>query len=458
MEKVYIKTYGCQMNVYDSERMMDLLAPLGYEPTEHPDNAQLAILNTCHIREKASEKLYSDLGRLKPVKEEALERGEDYLIAVTGCTAQAEGGEVFRRAPYVDMVVGPQSYQDLPELLARAKRMAESREAGKKSGVGILNVDFPEVPKFDHLPPIGQHAGPTAFVAIQEGCDKFCHFCCVPYTRGAEYSRPAQAVVNEVKQFLAKGVKEITLLGQNVNAYHGEGLSTPQEWTLGRLIRALAELDGLESIRYMTSHPRDVNDDLIDAHRDVPQLQPFLHLPIQSGSDRILKAMNRRHTVAFYLDILERFRKARPDIAFSSDFIVGYPGETDADFKETLELVETVGYAQAYSFKYSPRPGTPAWALENQIPEEIKETRLAILQNVLMDKQRAFNETMIGKTLHILFERKGRHQGQILGKSPYMQSVHVQGASTVLGQILPVKIQAAANNSLTGELVMSHNK
>jgi tRNA-2-methylthio-N6-dimethylallyladenosine synthase len=457
-KQLHIKTYGCQMNVYDSNRMTDVLLPLGFELTDSPQGADFVIFNTCHIREKASEKLYSDLGRVKPFKEEKIAQGQDMLIAVAGCTAQAEGSEVLRRAPYVDMVFGPQAYQDLPEMLARAWREKEKRTTLSSKGIGILNVEFPEVSKFDSLPEVTAIEGPSAFLSIQEGCDKFCHFCVVPYTRGAEYSRPVADVLKEARRLVSLGVKEITLLGQNVNAYHGDSLkSASEEWGLGRLLLELAEVEGLEILRYMTSHPRDVDAELIEAHRSIPQLAPMLHLPVQSGSDRILKAMNRKHTRAFYLDIIEKFRTARPDIAFSSDFIVGYPGEEERDHQETLELVRAITYAQAYSFKYSRRPGTPASALETQVPEEVKDERLQELQAVLIQDQKSFNAACVGREMKILFERPGRHEGQLIGHSPYMQSVHVKAPARLMGQVLPVKIVECGNNSLTGEVITGEN-
>lgn len=449
-KRLYIKTYGCQMNVYDSEKMEALLKPLGYAVTDVPESADMVILNTCHIREKATEKAYSDMGRMRELKNERQALGKDMIIAVAGCTAQAEGEQILNRAPYVDMVFGPQSYHLLPEMLAKATR---SVEKGKGPGCGVLEVDFPEVPKFDFLPESTEISGPSTFLAIQEGCDKFCHFCCVPYTRGAEYSRPVQDIFKEAKALVAKGAREITLLGQNVNAYHGEAPSNKGEWGLGELSRYLAEIEGLERIRYMTSHPRDVDEALIQAHRDVPQLMPFLHLPVQSGSDVILKAMNRRHTSQFYLDIIAKFRSVRPDIAFSSDFIVGYPGETDQDFEATLDLVRQVNFAQAYSFKYSPRPGTPAAALENQIDEKLKSERLQILQDLLREQQTHFNRNMIGKKLAILLEKVGRHQGQLIGRSPFLQSVHIKAPAQLLGEIVEVEITSGETNSLAAKLI-----
>lgn len=452
-QKLFIKTYGCQANVYDSNRMVDILSPLGYEPTENQEDADIVIFNTCHIREKATEKLYSDLGRAKPYKDARTEEGKQQLIAVAGCTAQAEGAEVFRRAPYVDMVFGPQSYHELPEMLARAHREKDKAKTNAGKGLGILNVEFPEEPKFDHLPEVTAHEGYSAFVAIQEGCDKFCHFCVVPYTRGAEYSRPAKPILEEVKRLVSFGVKEITLLGQNVNAYHGLSPEGNREWGLGRLIHALEEIDGLHCIRYMTSHPRDVDDELIAAHRDVKKLAPFLHLPVQSGSDRILKAMNRKHTVSHYFEIIEKFKTARPDIAFSSDFIVGYPGEDDRDFEQTLQLVKMVNFAQAYTFSYSKRPGTPASSLENQVPEEVKSDRLTRLQGLINLQQKDFNEKSVGKIMSVLIEKPGRRPGQLVCRSPYMQSIYVSAPERLLGHVASVQIIAAGNNSLTGEVV-----
>ncbi len=448
-KKLFIKSYGCQMNVYDSERMADVLKPLGYELTSEVEDADMVILNTCHIREKATEKVYSDLGRIKPFKEEKKARGEKMILAVAGCTAQAEGDEIIRRASYVDMVFGPQTYHRLPQMIAEATREKDDR---KGPGRGVVDVDFPAESKFDYLPEVENPQGVSAFLSIQEGCDKFCHFCVVPYTRGAEYSRPAADIMAEAKLLVEKGVREITLLGQNVNAYHGEG-SDGKEWSLGRLIRELAEIEGLDRLRYTTSHPRDVNEDQILAHRDIPKLMPYLHLPVQSGSDKILQAMNRKHTVSFYKEIMARFREARPDIAFSSDFIVGYPGETDQDFEETLQLVRDIGYASAFSFMYSPRPGTPAATLERQVPDAVKSERLQILQALLRDQQLSFNESLVGQTLPLLFEKEGRHEGQLIGRSPYLQSVFATAPKHLIGKILGVKIKSASQNSLAGEVV-----
>jgi len=458
-KRLFIKTYGCQMNVYDSARMADVLAPLGYQPVDSPRGADMVILNTCHIREKASEKVFSELGRLRAFKQERADEGGGMLLAVAGCVAQAEGEEILRRAPQVDLVFGPQTYHRLPELVARAARAAAQREGGGREGGGrgVLDIDFPAESKFDHLPEEFAETGPAAFVSVQEGCDKFCSFCVVPYTRGAEYSRPAAAVLDEARRLAAAGVREITLLGQNVNAYHGEAPgSAAGVWGLGRLLRALAEIDGIARLRYTTSHPLDMDDDLIDAHGTVDKLMPYLHLPVQSGSDRILAAMNRRHTAADYLKIVERLREARPDLALSSDFIVGFPGESDADFAATLRLINAAGFAQAYSFKYSPRPGTPAAVEDGQLSEAVKAERLAGLQQLIGAQAQAFNATCVGRSLPVLLERPGRRAGQLIGRSPYMQSVHVavpEGALPRLaGRLVDVQIEAAHQNSLTGRL------
>jgi tRNA-2-methylthio-N6-dimethylallyladenosine synthase len=452
-KKLYIKTYGCQMNVYDSARMADILAPLGYGPADEPAGADMVILNTCHIREKAAEKVYSELGRLRPMKERKAAAGGDMVIAVAGCVAQAEGAEILRRAPFVDIVFGPQTYHRLPEMVARAARSADRATAG--GGRGILDTDFPAEAKFDFLPETSAPQGVSAFLSIQEGCDKFCTFCVVPYTRGAEFSRPAADILAEARRLVAAGAREITLLGQNVNAYHGAAPDGGADWGLGRLVRALAEIPDLLRIRYTTSHPRDVDDALIAAHAEVEKLMPFLHLPVQSGSDRVLEAMNRRHTADAYRRLIERFRTARPDIAFSSDFIVGFPGESDADFRATLRLVRDIGYAQAFSFKYSPRPGTPAATLPEQVAEEVKEDRLAELQQLLVEQQRAFNEASTGRVLPVLFEKAGRHPGQLVGRSPYLQSVHVAAPSRLVGTTLPVRVVGYGSNSLAGEVVMT---
>lgn len=445
-KKLYIKTYGCQMNIYDSGRMADILKPLGYELIETPEHADLVILNTCHIREKADEKVYSDLGRIRPYKDDKM------VLAVAGCVAQAEGAEIMRRAPYVDLVFGPQTYHRLPEMIARAHR---SQDKKKGPGRGILDVEFPLESKFDHLPQEHTNVGPSAFLAIQEGCDKFCTFCVVPYTRGAEYSRPVQAIYEEALRLVECGVKDITLLGQNVNAYHG--LVGEKEWGLGRLMEHLASLKGLERLRYMTSHPRDMDEELMIAHRDIPQVMPFLHLPVQSGSDRILEAMNRKHTRKHYLELIEKLRTYRSDIALSSDFIVGFPGETDQDFEDTLDLIREVNYAQAYSFKYSPRLGTPGALMENQIPEDIKSDRLARLQELLNAQQQAFNKASIGKILPVLLDRQGQKEGQLLGKTPYLQSIYVDAAPRLFGECVDVIIEKAFANSVTGTIITSES-
>jgi tRNA-2-methylthio-N6-dimethylallyladenosine synthase len=438
-KKLYVKTYGCQMNVYDSARMADVLAPLGYAAADGPEDADMVILNTCHIREKAAEKVFSELGRLKLLKRRREAEGGRMVLAVAGCVAQAEGEEILRRAPFVDIVLGPQTYHRLPEMVARAAR----------AGGAVLDTEFPAEPKFDFLPD-ARADGSAAFLSVQEGCDKFCSFCVVPYTRGAEYSRPAAAVLAEARRLVAGGVVEITLLGQTVNGYHGAG-PDGRDWRLGRLIRDLAGLDGLERLRYTTSHPVDMDDDLIAAHRDVPQLMPFLHLPVQSGSDRVLAAMNRRHDRAFYLDLAARLKAARPDLALSSDFIVGFPGETDADFADTMALVREVGFVQTYSFKYSPRPGTPAAGLATQVPEPVKERRLADLQALLTEQTAAFNRATIGRVLPVLLDRLGRHPGQLVGRSPYMQPVHVEGVAAAFGRVVPIRITEVHPNSLAGE-------
>ncbi len=442
MKKLFIKTYGCQMNVYDSARMADLLAPLGYAPAHAPDDADMVILNTCHIREKAAEKVYSELGRLRLLKDEKAQAGARMVIAVAGCVAQAEGAEIVARQPAVDIVVGPQSYHRLPEMIAKIAR-----------GTGhALETEFPAEDKFDALPDDGAVSGPTAFLTVQEGCDKFCTFCVVPYTRGAEFSRPVTQILAEARRLASHGVREITLLGQNVNAYAAEG-PDGKDWSLARLIRELAEIDGLDRLRFTTSHPRDMADDLIAAHAQVPQLMPYLHLPVQSGSDRILEAMNRQHKSDMYLRLVERIRAARPDLALSGDFIVGFPGESDEDFEATMQLVRDVNYAQAYSFKYSPRPGTPASTAGRQVPEDVKSARLAALQDLLGEQQDAFNAACAGREMDVLFEKPGRKPGQAVGRSPYLQAVHVDGAADLIGQIRRVRIAEAKTNSLRGEFI-----
>jgi tRNA-2-methylthio-N6-dimethylallyladenosine synthase len=445
-KKLFIQTYGCQMNVYDSARMADVLAADGYQPVTEAADADLVILNTCHIREKAAEKVYSTLGRLRRLQHDARARGRDMMIGVGGCVAQAEGEEMVRRAPAVDIVFGPQTYHRLPDMLARAR-----------DGEKVVETDLATRPKFDALgatPPAGAVA---AFLSVQEGCDKFCTFCVVPYTRGAEYSRPASQVLAEARALVHRGAREITLLGQNVNAYHGAAAEGDGTWSLARLIRALATIEGLDRIRYMTSHPRDMDDDLIAAHRDVPQLAPYLHLPVQSGSDRILAAMNRNYSVTEYLRIVDRLRAARPDIALSSDFIVGFPGETEADFEATLDLACAVEFAAAFSFAYSARPGTPAAESADQIPDEVRSARLQRLQDVLAASTRAFNAACVGRPLDVLFDKPGRHPGQGAGRSPYLQAVHVEcgdedAARALIGTLRPVTVTAASANSLTGTL------
>jgi tRNA-2-methylthio-N6-dimethylallyladenosine synthase len=441
-KRLHVITWGCQMNVYDSARMADVLAPLGYAPAEGPEDADMVILNTCHIRDRATEKVFSELGRLRLVKNARAEAGHNTILAVAGCVAQAEGREILARAPYVDIILGPQTYHRLPEMVAQAARAAGT----------VIDTDFPAEQKFDFLPDAAapQSAGGiTAFLTIQEGCDKFCSFCVVPYTRGAEASRPAAAIIAEARRMVAAGVREITLLGQNVNAWHGAGPDgTPQ--TLARLLRALAEIPGLARLRYTTSHPRDMDDDLIAAHGDLPQLMPFLHLPVQSGSDRMLAAMNRKHTAADYLRLIGRLRAARPDLAMSSDFIVGHPGETEADFEATLDLIRSVGFSQAFSFKYSPRPGTPAAGAPHQVPEAEKDRRLYALQDLLRAQQADFNARCVGLTLPVLITGQGRHRGQIAGRSPYLQPVHLTGPAELIGQEIMVCIDDAHTNSLSG--------
>jgi tRNA-2-methylthio-N6-dimethylallyladenosine synthase len=441
-KRLFIKTYGCQMNVYDSARMADLLTPHGFLAVETPEDADLVILNTCHIREKAAEKVYSELGTIRRLKAAKARRGGRMIVAVAGCVAQAEGAEIIRRARCVDLVVGPQSYHRLPKLVDRAQQAAT---------IGILDTSFPAEPKFDYLPESAGRERVTAFLTVQEGCDKFCSFCVVPYTRGAEYSRPVAQILAEARSCVRHGVREITLLGQNVNAYHGEG-PDGREWGLGALVRRLAELPGLDRIRYTTAHPRDMDKELIGAHREVPQLMPFLHLPVQSGSDRVLALMNRRYAAADYRLIVQRLRAARPDLALSTDLIVGHPGESDEDFQATLDLIAEVHFAQAFSFKYSPRPGTPAASASGQVPEEAKSERLAALQLLVGRQQQEFNKACIGRVLPVLFEKPGRHEGQFIGRSPYLQSVHVTAATDLIGKIVPVQISVAGVNSLAGSL------
>jgi tRNA-2-methylthio-N6-dimethylallyladenosine synthase len=445
--KLHIKSYGCQMNVYDAQRMVDTLAPEGFVETASVDDADLVILNTCHIREKASEKVYSELGRLRVIKDEAARQGRTMNIAVAGCVAQAEGQEIIRRAPAVDVVVGPQSYHHLPELLARARSHGRA-----------LETEFPVDDKFGFLPPPKPDAirarGISSFVTVQEGCDKFCTFCVVPYTRGAEVSRPAARIVDDVRRLADNGVREITLIGQNVNAYHGEG-PDGRTWSLGTLLRHLAGMPGIARLRYSTSHPRDVDETLIEAHRDLPALMPFVHLPVQSGSDRVLAAMNRKHTADDYRKVIDRFRAVRQDIAFSSDFIVGFPGESEEDFAATLALVTQIGYAGAYSFKYSPRPGTPAADMQEMVSAAEMDERLVRLQELIDSQQSAFNVATVGNTVDVLFERAARNPGQIVGRTAYLQPAHVMASAEIIGQVLPVRIESLERYSLLGELAVS---
>ena len=427
-KKLFIKTYGCQMNVYDSERMAEAMGAEGYVMTDAAENADMVLLNTCHIREKASEKLYSDLGRLRPLKQ----ANPDLKIGVAGCVAQAEGAEIQRRMPLVDIVVGPQAYHRLPQMV---------RDGGSQ-----VDTDFPAEDKFDHLPQRKAMRGPTAFLTVQEGCDKFCAFCVVPYTRGAEVSRPVDRILREARDLIARGVREITLLGQNVNGYHGEGEGG--SWTLARLIRTLAEVDGLDRIRYTTSHPNDMDDDLIAAHGEVPQLMPYLHLPVQSGSDRILKAMNRKHTRDDYLRLIDRIRAVRPDILLSSDFIVGFPSETDEDFEDTMALVRAVGFGAAYSFKYSARSGTPA-AERPEVTASVADSRLQALQALVLDQQRSAQHAMVGKEVNVLYEKAGRFPGQMVGKSDHLHAVHVDDPTGQISELVRVRVLASASNSLS---------
>jgi tRNA-2-methylthio-N6-dimethylallyladenosine synthase len=446
---VFIKTYGCQMNVYDSDRMAEALAADGYVSTDAPESADLVLLNTCHIREHASEKVFSELGRLSQLRAERQARGSDLMVGVTGCVAQAEGEEIARRAPGVDIVVGPQAYHRLPAMVARARN---DRGAGRRA---VVDTDFPEEDKFLHLPERPRQAiarGLTAFLTVQEGCDKFCSFCVVPYTRGAEVSRPVEQVLAEARRLVEAGVRELTLLGQNVNAYHGLD-ARGRSVGLAGLCERLAMIDGLWRIRYTTSHPRDMGDDLIAAHRDLPQLMPYLHLPVQSGSDRILRAMNRRHTTADYLDLLARIRAARSDMALSGDFIVGFPGETDADFEATLSLVDTVGYATAFTFKYSPRPGTPGADLGDQVPEPVKIERLDRLNRAINAGTERFNVATIGRIVPVLIDKPGRQPGQVGGRTPYLQPVHLNGLPALIGAIHDVEIIAGSKTSLVGKIV-----
>lgn len=438
--KVFVKTYGCQMNVYDSQRMADALERDGYASTDSIEQADLVLLNTCHIREKAAEKVYSELGRIRRLKAERSRAGHDVIVGVTGCVAQAEGREIIARAPVVDLVVGPQTYHRLPDIVRKAR-------AGEK----VVETDYAVEDKFEHLPqPKAAEVarrGVTAFLTVQEGCDKFCTFCVVPYTRGSEVSRPVAQIVAEAERLAASGVREVTLLGQNVNAWSADG-PDDRPWGLGRLLFRLAEIRGLARLRYTTSHPRDMDDDLIAAHRDLPALMPYLHLPVQAGSDRILKAMNRRHTGADYRRLVDRIRDARPDIALSGDFIVGFPGETDADFEDTMRIVRDVGYAQAFSFKYSPRPGTPGAEMDGHVADAVKDERLQRLQALLTEQQRAFAAGLVGRTMTVLIEKPGRLPGQRVGRSPWLQPVIVDEKAGGIGDIVPVRITKAGTNSL----------
>ena len=439
-KKVLIKTYGCQMNVYDSSRMQDVLAPLGYEPTESVDAADMVILNTCHIREKASEKVYSELGKLRDIKMLRASDGRELVIAVAGCVGQAEGSEITRRNKAVDLVFGPQTYHRLPALLKQRR----------ETGAAVVETEFEVADKFIDLAVKPQTTtSVAAFLTIQEGCDKFCTFCVVPYTRGAEFSRPVRQVIDEAEKLAAKGVREVTLLGQNVNAYRGAGDKGPE--SLAKLVTHLSQIKGIDRIRYVTSHPRDMSDDLIAAHAQNEKLMPYLHLPVQSGSDAVLKAMNRGHTTVHYLKLIDKIREARPDIALSGDFIVGFPGETDGAFEDTLKIVRETGYAMAYSFKYSPRPGTPAAERQDQVPDHVKSERLLRLQGLIVEQTARFNQTCVGRNLDVLLEKPGRQQGQLIGRSPYLQSVHLSAPGLKIGDIVPISIKSVGPNSLSGQ-------
>jgi tRNA-2-methylthio-N6-dimethylallyladenosine synthase len=443
-KKLFIKSYGCQMNAYDAQKMADLLAPEGYDETQSPEDADLVILNTCHIRERAAEKIFSELGKFREIKDDRSRAGQDTKVVVAGCVAQAEGTEILRRQRSVDLVVGPQNYHRLPDLLRRSGQ-----------GAGLVDTEFPIEDKFDYLvsppPQKTRERGVSAFVTVQEGCDKFCTFCVVPYTRGTEASRPVAKIIAEVEELAAAGVREVTLLGQNVNAYHGLD-ADGRICSLAELCGHIAAIPGIARIRYMTSHPNDVDEALIAAHRDLPQLMPYLHLPVQSGSDGILAAMNRKHKKADYLELVARLRAARPDLALSSDFIVGFPGESEEDFEDTLDLIRKVDFASTYSFKYSSRPGTPAADLESQVDESVKRERLARLQALVEDQRQAFNKRMVGTICNVLFEKVGRHAGQIIGRTPYLQSVHFEAPERLIGEILPVEIVDTGPNSLVGRL------
>ncbi len=442
VKKYYIKTFGCQMNVYDSQRIAAILKNLGYEEAATLKSADLVILNTCHIREKAAEKVFSDLGRINLIKQERAEEGKDTIIGVVGCVVQAEDKEIAKRAPFVDFATGPLTYHRLPEILAKVAR---------KRGISIIDTEFPAIAKFDSLPE-NKAEGGLSYLAVQEGCNNFCTYCVVPYTRGVEYSRPVAEVLKEARHLVETGSVEINLLGQNVNSYHGED-ENGKERNLAYLLRRISEIDGLERLRYTTSYPADVNDDLIACHKDLPKLMPYLHLPIQSGSDKILKAMNRRHNSSDYLRIVEKLQQANPDLRMSSDFIVGFPGETDEDFKATLDVVNKVKYIQAFSFKYSRRPGTPAAIMPNQVEEKVKKERLEILQDLLFSYQLKFNKECLGKIMPVLFETKGRHAGQLIGRTPYMQNLHADLPKENLNKIINVRVTEVTTNSLSGEPV-----
>ena len=439
MKHYYIKTFGCQMNVYDSERIADILQTLGYREASSPREADLIIFNTCHIREKAAEKVFSDLGRINLIKEERREQGKETTIGVVGCVVQAEDEQIAKRAPFVDFATGPLTYHRIPEILAKVNR---------KKGIPVIDTEFPAESKFDFLPQ-NSNSLSCAFLAVQEGCNNFCTYCVVPYTRGAEYSRPVKEIVEEARRLVQNGALEINLLGQNVNSYHGED-TAGKERPLSYLLRELAKIDGLKRLRYTTSYPADMTDDLIECHRDLDKLMPYLHLPVQSGSDKILKAMNRRHTSSDYLKVIEKLHKANPDIGMSSDFIVGFPGETDEDFQATLDIVNQVKYIQAFSFKYSRRAGTPAALLKNQIEEKVKKERLDILQNLLFSYQLKFNKDSVGKIMPVLFESRGRGHNQLFGRTPYMQNLHAELDKSCLNKIINIKITEATTNSLIG--------
>ncbi|WP_202148855.1 tRNA (N6-isopentenyl adenosine(37)-C2)-methylthiotransferase MiaB [Candidatus Sarmatiella mevalonica] len=440
MKKLFIKTYGCQMNVYDSDRIEGLLSSCGYVSTQDKDEADVIVLNTCHIREKAAEKLYSELGRVNKIKQARQNQQKDMTIVVAGCVGQAEGSEIFSRAPYVDVVVGPQSYHNLPSLLEKIKL----------EGRHLIDLDFGFEEKFDKLPENSKAQGVVSYLSIQEGCDKFCHFCVVPYTRGAEFSRPVEQVYNEALMLAANGAKEIVLLGQNVNAYHGS--FNGSTYSLADLISKIAQISSLQRIRYTTSHPRDMSQDLIALHGKEEKLMPFLHLPIQSGSDKILSAMNRKHTAQYYLEVIDQLRAARPDIALHTDIIVGFPTETEEDFEQTMKLVEQVGYMNCFSFMYSPRPGTPA-ATAEQIPSEVKYERLQRLQQLIRSMYHNFNKACVGHVMPVLFDKIGKHPNQVVGNSPYMHSVYIDNAQDLLNKLVDVKIEKGYANSVRGVVV-----